>query len=395
MDNIAPFELPGLIRLALLANQDDKANAAIARWLKLAPDNFVRADRLVQSMRFETWSGPFTAARLHAAEADAAQLTAMANAEPKGSLTAEECVWGQELLTQIYRELGKDSLAYASMNRSIALALNRLTPSQSHEVLPFSLYLGVAMSGAAADMEGYRFSAQSAPKFAAVLDKYFQAWFRDHGLQNSDMYREVNSDIQELRMHPSVKQLYRIFEYHRYHPVTMDAWFNRPDSTVSYPRAGVPSVTIGVVTDCGDYCYPFYAMYKRLYTEFASKGVDFLMLAHLEGHIHLSGPITTEQEIDSIKTKFLSRLKLPGVLGIKSSEYYVDNHGAQEDGYDALGNTNNFPYRLPEMTVVFKDGYSNGNGEINGVNMTGGGEEMFRHFLANQVVDQAKQGTSR
>ena len=123
VDTVAPFELPGLIRLALLAHQDDKADAAIARWLQLAPDSFARADRLVQSLRFETWSRPVTARRLHAAEADAAQLQAMANAASNGSLTAEECVWGQQLLSLVYRELGQDSLAYASMDESIAFGL--------------------------------------------------------------------------------------------------------------------------------------------------------------------------------------------------------------------------------------------------------------------------------
>ena len=276
----------------------------------------------------------------------------------------------------------------------LPLALNRLTPSQSREVLPFFLYIGIAMSGAMANMEGYRFSAQSAPKFAAMLDKYLQTWVHDQGLENTDDYREAMSLIQELRTHPSVKQLYGEFEFQRYHPVTMDAWFNRPDSTVPYPRAGVPSVTVGVVTDCGDYCYPFYAMYKRLYTEFVPQGIDFLMLAHLEGHIHLSGPLTAEQEMDSIRTKFLTHLTLPGVLGIKSSERYVDNHGAPEDGYDVLQN-NNFPYRLPGMAVVLKDGYSTTNGQISGVSMESGGEEMFRHFLVNQVVSEPKQGNPR
>jgi hypothetical protein len=68
-------------------------------------------------------------------------------------------------------------------------------------------------------------------------------------------------------------------------------------------------------------CERQYDAWKRLYREFASRGVDFILLTHTTGSFGLSTLLSPEAEVDSLKTYFRDRLKLPGILGVQVTQF--------------------------------------------------------------------------
>jgi hypothetical protein len=111
-------------------------------------------------------------------------------------------------------------------------------------------------------------------------------------------------------------------------PIVAQYWYGRPDSgstyLAAYPRPGVLTV-ISSVEVCAVKqsisCERQYNAWRHLYQEFAPRGVDFILLTHTTGSFGSSTLLSPEAEVDSLKTYFRNRLKLPGILGIQVTQF--------------------------------------------------------------------------
>jgi hypothetical protein len=169
-------------------------------------------------------------------------------------------------------------------------------------------------------------------------------------------------------------------------PLHSQHWFHRADTTGILPRPGVLSVIVPVRRNCGEACYAEYEAYRRLYTEFAPQGVEFILMTQTMGYSGTSLRLSPTAEVDSIRAYFLDRLKLPGILGVEESVF-----DTLPDGRKVMRpSANDLPSSLRTSTwvyVVLKSGMivpSEGL-PLGALIPSMRGEAVLRRIIQNQI----------
>jgi hypothetical protein len=162
-------------------------------------------------------------------------------------------------------------------------------------------------------------------------------------------------------------------------PISAQHWFGRPDSTVSYPRKGTPTVVFSVDHINSEESA---AAYRRLYDEFAGKGVEFILLARTDGAFGRSTLLSAHAEVDSLRTYYRSELRLPGILAIGETHFDTlpDGRRGRIKGAENLTSA---------INVVTADGnvWEFGNGLLASRNW----EMRMAMFLRNHVIGGTPQ----
>jgi hypothetical protein len=131
-----------------------------------------------------------------------------------------------------------------------------------------------------------------------------------------------------------------------------------------------------VLLDEGD-AGVFDTVVRRLYDEFASRGVDFILVVRTTGSFGLSTTLSPQAERDSLRAYYCERRKIPGILAIQETQFVV-----MPDGRKA-------PVDLPAVSygIVTPDGLVWGHTML----ATPAGYEDVRAFLTSQLERQAQQ----
>lgn len=297
-------ELPGLVRLALWANQDQLAQTAGDRWRTLAHDTMGQAEVVLQQMRLVVETRPLTARRVQAVH------TALATLHHFGPAAIEEDVVGRlyneglvgsRLGTPLQAAFGADSLA----------SFWRQLPTRA-ERLRFEYMLWWANGFKITNLLALPVGKLNTTVASQVYTQGYDQFIRDINL-----VRPVQPD--SLRDFATYLQVNGVLP--KAPPLQAQRWFNRSDPTTPLPRPGVPTVIVWMNQNCGEGCYQEYAHYRRLYDELTPKGVQFILMTRTQGWRPGSAMLTSDQEVDSIRAYVMDHLKLRGILGVQVTQF--------------------------------------------------------------------------
>ena len=288
----------------------------------VAPQDTVGyAERLLRIWQLELETRPRTPAWWSMVQHDFAALRALAPAAPETRL------WAQWDLTEYAQR--KDNLPWALASMDTLRQMIRALPDavRRKKESVFSTYTVV---------QGINNKLMLSMCFSST-NVFFAPQFKTAFEQELAQARQ---DVQLVDLRPESRNYYLnalTFTLHQYmydsaggwlhsHPaqsLVAQRWFHRPDSTVTYPRPGVPTVVVRLNSDkdCIESCAARYAKIRRLYTEFAPKGVDFILFTNTRGYIGLSNMLPLAAEIDSLRSLYLDSLKLPGILAIEETQF--------------------------------------------------------------------------
>jgi hypothetical protein len=334
--NTSAIELPGLFRLALLAGQPDRAMAAGTQWVHLAGahDTREQGERLYLQLFWILESQPRTAEGIQLAKHVLDQLRQLGPRAAEQRINALEYMggvaamhgdisWAREradTIRQVILQLPTDSISdylvgdIFSADTTIAQSfLYSLTDIHSPDLQKTVEHF---LSQTGSDIK----KADSGHRARMIVPATFDAFMFEKSVFRHD------SLFFGLHVTPL-------------HPLAAQHWYGRPDTTVTYPRRGVTTVVFPIEA-CGPeaYCplmYATYARWRQLYTTFAPKGVEFILMVRTHGSFGLSTRLTPQAEVDSLRTYFRDHLKLPGMLGISETGFVTLPDGRKVEVDDA------------------------------------------------------------
>lgn len=347
LQNTPSFERPALLRLALLANRDTLAHQIAHTWATEGPvtDTVLRAERWYQILHMYWGTRPRINRRIQDGDRALDSIVAL------GPGAMPERVWA--LRESAFLGSGIDSLSWNEASVDALLQTIHDIPvrkrAQYHQwyevegvVQKFRAFLLTSRGGFKDSSAAQRYRALLTQMRHEYADDPFMRDVLDNAPQTlEEAVLQGKSRSWTMNVHPA-------------RPLHAQYWFNRPDHTGSLPRPGVMSVIVSFDRNCGGACYDMYAAYRRLYEEFAPRGVQFIVMTQTAGYIG-SLRLTSRAEADSLRAYFLDQLQLPGILGIEES-----TADTLPDGRIQMHpTTNDLPSKLHSsswMHIVLKSG---------------------------------------
>lgn len=377
LQSTPPFERPGLMRLALLANRDPVAQQVVNLWTADVPatDTATRAERWLRAIQLYWLASPRTTNRIH----DGVIAQNAIGALGHGATTEYLYALKQSYLLAS----GIDSMGWYSANVETLLRTIRMLPAAERDQ-----YRWLAVEGLYNRLKELLLLSQGGLEAPALADAYAAGV--------AQLQRDYVSDDS---MRTFVQWLPNTFHAlmmgsgrgptmgaHPSTPLQAQHWFHRTDTTGTLPHPGVLSVIVPVRRNCGDACYAEYEAYRRLYAEFAPHGVEFILMTQTMGYSGKSVRLSPAAEVDSIRAYFLDRLKLPGMLGVEESVF-----DSLPDGRKVMRpSLNDLPSSLLMSTwvyVVLKSGIvvPSSGAPLGALIPSMRGEAVLRRLLHNQL----------
>lgn len=374
--NTPPFEFPGLFRIDILAGHDGQAQAVGARWTQTAgTQDTARGEALLRQLQWLLETRPRTTQRIERAQHVLTELRAL------GPGAVEEQVDALMFLQSVANMTG----AYGQQLTWVETArqLMRSIPSARQRQY-FLTTMIVAIATASGDLFHAPFDLTASTLQKTVEQGLVQAR-RD--LDTVDTRHQariiVPTTFHDFAYAPITQRndsLYSGMRLDTITPPVAQHWYGRPDTTVSYPRHGVMTVIMQLRMCSASNsinCEKEYVAYRQLYHEFASHGVDFIILARTIGSFGLSTVLSPSAEVDSLRHYYLEQLKLPGILGIQETQF-----GTLPDGRKVATEIAPMPYG-----IVMRNGIFWPYGAVFGLSE---GFENAKTFLTNQLRGTVK-----
>lgn len=136
-------------------------------------------------------------------------------------------------------------------------------------------------------------------------------------------------------------------------PVQEFRWFGRTDAAV-VPRPGVVTLLVAVNPNCGPRCYGMYASLKRLDRKYAAAGLQIVLTSSTSGYFFNHLETDPSVEADKIHTFLSDVVKLPGPLGVESSNFTHIDDGRR---FGQATSTQSAYFPMPVTAdVIGKDG---------------------------------------
>lgn len=330
VETAQPFELPWLLRLYLIAGQDDQVEAVVARQLALARTPEARATTLLRTVTTlladlrsarialldDAWPAWITLAKAYAAQLDS--MGAVAWKERK-----DVHLW------PLWR--------YIQATLDTALMRSNLAAYEA----------ALADGGAAAASKPGLYGILMSEKVAAVLDHeypldaraFFTAYAATHypGVPEESVQELIDGLLGKGRPQ-----------------VAGDFWFQadtaRPVAS-AYPRPGKVSFLVFVGEPCGGTCAGAYAVLRRLKERFGDS-LEIVLMARTMGYFRQLPPPSPAEEAELTRQYFFEDVKLADVLSVVSTPF---THFPDPDGrYFAQGTPN-----LHHFGYIESDGTDN------------------------------------
>jgi hypothetical protein len=322
----------GLFRLDLIAQYDTQALAIGQRWIRNASSqDIARGERILQVLQWMNETRPRTLGRLRLLQQLYAQLQALAPG------AVEERIDATVSLMNLAGQSG-DFSQQLGLARATQQMIRTIPTAEPREYFREAMF-------SAERVELNHFFLQpfdlASPQLHAAIEQYLAQLRSDFPLIIGKHHYPViipTTFSEFMFSHGRIRNDSLIAgEYlHSAQPVVAQYWYDRPDTTVTYPRHGVLTVIAyaNVCGSSGDACERRYAAWKQLYAEFARRGVDFILVASTTGSFGRSNLLPVTAEVDSLRTYFLDRKKLPGILAVKvrNSRTLSDGRKVELDG---------------------------------------------------------------
>jgi hypothetical protein len=354
IESIAPTDLPDLFTLALLAGNDHLAQSVVQRRLILARDGQARQEVLADAVSGYLQAEP---ARVSAAEKVAAEADSLAIAEHTSSLPAHEPLLEfarnafnpSRMLQEAHRiiDLGH-TLSFASIqytNTPIIYAWMGIL-----EVAFFAQPDSVLVYAQQAKTDLKRFPVAGPdwpPGVPWVIIQAFN-FSRATPVQVRNVLLPFNPDqYTDLRQLPPVDARY---------------WF--PARPKIWPPQGQISLVLygGAIMRCarGDYnllvwptrpeCVAWQTSLQDWAKLYSNQGFSLIIVERTEGYAVRSGPLTPDEEADSLNWYYRTYLHLPATLAVVPQ--VVAMHMPQPDGRRLLSDTTRFGHLLGDDDIA-------------------------------------------
>jgi hypothetical protein len=355
-------ELPALFRLALLAGQDDRAAQIGVHWTQVVGHRpAVQGEALLRQLQWVAETRPRTSARRRWMRQYVEQLRAL------GDSATEEYIGALYYLQGLYKMSG-DLAQQLSDVRTMHTVIRALPMDRQKNLKTYLLYSWVVEGQALFQVP---FDLSSPQLHTAVEHGLAQA-IHEQNEVGSSTSSTTPPTFEEFMHSPDLLIGMHVVPAR---PLTAQHWYGRPDPTATYPRRGVTTVILPVSVCRYDFnrCARIYVAWRRLYSAFASRGVDFILMATTTGSFGMSTRLPPAAEVDSLRAYFRDRLKLPGILGI------------QEASFETLADHRKIAVVQTPVTagIVTRDGLLWPEYQIE--SGTTGAFEVTKTFLANQV----------
>lgn len=113
-------------------------------------------------------------------------------------------------------------------------------------------------------------------------------------------------------------------------PVAADKWFGIQVGDTILPRSDVPTFIFLFSHACGGRCYPSFATLNRVYNDYSSKGLKYVVLSSTGGY-YRNKLVVPSAEVDSAGKYFTEFLKLPSVVAMSESEFVKIHDGRRRN----------------------------------------------------------------
>jgi hypothetical protein len=97
-------------------------------------------------------------------------------------------------------------------------------------------------------------------------------------------------------------------------------WFNKSDSTATYPRAGKVTLVYFAEPSCGGGCYPTNELIHRLHKDYGDR-LDIVLVGKTNGFFRMQLQENTATEVELIRNYFIDFLKLPVTLAVSETQF--------------------------------------------------------------------------
>ncbi len=289
----APDQLFYLARLSFMIGDEHQAIAATLRQVSLAESDSARGEVLKNAVQLALDAVPM---RLQTAEFFAQLLEQQVPTAYLARLQAHH------LLLGYYATIFDIPKIRTESNIMIEI-VKHLTPDQVNTFAaiaqsPF-LYLAIVLtyeSGPASALELLAKATDSLPALRAAQSRTSMQWVIRSYINQAKLYGKMAP--------PLVGQLYGM------------------DSSTERPQEGHVSLFVTVDMNCGTFCQGQYALLNRLYQRYSAQGLDITLIAKAVGFTR-RGVIAPDDEVDSIRSYFLSQLNLPVTLLIQQTPYTI------------------------------------------------------------------------
>jgi hypothetical protein len=330
------FELNGLLRAALLANDDRTVTATLARLHALAAAKPVpeRVEQYLQLIRIFLMTYPLTPARFEAAQAERRAIEALPNAP----------TWSRVLAAHFILEATRITAngPYALMLGDTIIRKVEAIPEDSQFVMNVKYMASGGFAHASSALVGLPVGQLNTATFKAAVERGIAEFTKLAG--TNPWPRGYDDYLDKHHVYPT------------FLPIHPTYWLNRPDTTTPWPQIGVPTILVRAQQNCGDHCVDTYARIRRMYETFAPKGVQFILVTNTQGYSRKSLSQSVREEVDSIKSYFNHRLGAAIPIAVFESQF-----GTTPDGrrYPIEESKENFAATIPEGTwfnLVTKSG---------------------------------------
>jgi len=294
IETIPERDLLWLAEAYLAANDDARATAALRRasavWAHLPIPQ--RAWRLATVVDVYAFARP---ARLHAADSILTILDAL------GAPAAMARLMAHGTMTRLAAWADSDAMIAPHARTAIAAAA-QMVGEERHQ----------------------RAMDEATVRYA------LGTWYARHELFDSAraLARETRTTIAPLN--PAMS--YGLEQYEKYQdwvgtpakPMVAEKWYDNP-TNASYPRKGKPTLILLVGHWCADYCYPGYAVVRRLQRKYGDK-LDVVLSSRTFGFYRNKLRDSTE-EMNLADTYFRDYLKLQTPMGMVVTRYTIRDDG--------------------------------------------------------------------
>ena len=354
VDNVAPEQLLYLMRVSLMINNDEQAQAAVDRQLSLTTDTAEQARVLFAATQAYLSAKPI---RFEAAQAALLHLDSFGSAGRIGRLQAHHAMiaYLMPLFDTTGLELHADSLM---------AIIPTLT---AKELDTWSPLIPAAYAARASVATFQRSPVEAIP----VIQQGASTFGRLRGGQvRSTLQWVLQSYMAQARLYGKPAT-----------PLAGHYSYNSGDTTAR-PSPGKVSLLVQVAHNCGDHCYRQYALLGRLYQQYASAGLEITLVARTAGYSRNSGVQTPAEETESIRKYFLEDRNLPTALVVQESQFTTQQDGRrvnQATQYDEL-------YGAAMAVLIDRDGVIRWSGGIDG-----GVEAMLNAYITKLVAVPPQQ----
>lgn len=101
-------------------------------------------------------------------------------------------------------------------------------------------------------------------------------------------------------------------------PVRADWWMGSPGDTV-FPKSN--TVTLAIFVHPGNLGFPTIATIRRLHDEFASRGLDFVLMTYTTGYFRTAVTPKPSTEVQEFQRWFVDYLHLPLTMAVEESQF--------------------------------------------------------------------------